>query len=87
MSSVYSQDDSSAPHTEDVIDDDVPRLLPETQHKQSKSSHTRRRTSITFELPSKETYNMSDDKKQKAKQVAAENGVYVLSRFVPTTKD
>jgi hypothetical protein len=38
-----------------------------------------RRTSITFNLPSKEAYSMSDDKKQKAKQVAAENGVYVAT--------
>jgi hypothetical protein len=38
-----------------------------------------RRTSITFDLPSKELYSMSDDKKQKVKQVAAENGVYVTT--------
>ncbi|KAL5458269.1 hypothetical protein PMIN06_003469 [Paraphaeosphaeria minitans] len=75
MSSVHHQDDSSTPHTEHVIGDRVPRLLSETQHKQSKPSRTGRRTSITFELPSKEAFGMSDDKKQKAKQVAAENGV------------
>lgn len=38
----------------------------------------RRRTSITFELPPKEAYDMSDDKKEQAKQVAAENGMYVI---------
>lgn len=42
-----------------------------------------RRTSITWEIPSKEDYNMPDDKKQEAKRVAAENGMYVITPALP----
>lgn len=90
MNSNHHQHHSSTPHNEDVIGDRVPRHLLEAQHKQSKPSDAGRRTSITFELPSKEAYNMSDDKKQKAKQVAAENGVHVPPPFAQqsnTNKD
>lgn len=39
-----------------------------------------RRTSITFDIPSKEAYNMPEDPKGKARRVAVDNGMYVITQ-------
>ena len=81
-----------APHVQDVIVHKIPRhaqrISPQgSKHIQEYKNNSsrplmshQRRTSITFDIPSKEAYNMPEDPKGKAKRVATDNGMYVVTQ-------